>query len=98
MKVNGYAIEPFADLQGASLARANLSQANLAGANLTGADLSRAYLAGANLLGRTSLTAAWQEPTSAGQSSRVRFSLMYVSVARTAAPTGPVRWQDLTVR
>jgi hypothetical protein len=54
VEVNGYKIEPGADLAGADLAeeylvRANLYGANLTGANLTGADLTRANLTRANL-------------------------------------------------
>ena len=39
MKVNGYTIEPRADLEGANLEGANLRRANLEGANLRGANL-----------------------------------------------------------
>ena len=56
MIVNGYKIEPcanlsYADLSDADLYRANLYRANLYGANLTGADLSYANLYDANLYG-----------------------------------------------
>ncbi len=59
--VDGYTIEPNAnlaganlsgaDLGGAALSGANLSNANLTGATLTNADLSGADLSGANLYG-----------------------------------------------
>jgi len=49
--VNGYTIEPFADLEGADLVGANLAGADLAGANLVGADLKDANLMGADLWG-----------------------------------------------
>ena len=59
--VNGYKIEPFANLSEANLSRANLyganlyganlSEANLIGANLSEADLSEANLRGADLRG-----------------------------------------------
>jgi hypothetical protein len=54
MNVNGYKIEPKADLQGADLQGADLQGANLRGADLRwadlqGADLWRAHLRGANL-------------------------------------------------
>ena len=54
MIVNGYKIEPCANLSYANLSYANLSsanlyRANLYGANLTGADLSYADLCRANL-------------------------------------------------
>jgi len=56
MDINGFAIEPRADLAGANLAgadltRANLTDADLTNANLTGANLTKANLAGANLTG-----------------------------------------------
>ena len=61
MKVNGYEIEPYAnlqnanlkgaDLKGANLWGADLQDANLRGANLWGADLQDANLRGANLRG-----------------------------------------------
>ena len=44
VEVNGYTIEPGANLEGA-----NLEGANLYGANLEGANLERARLRGANL-------------------------------------------------
>ena len=47
MEVNGYTIEPGANLQGANLQGANLTGANLEGANLFGANLSIANLTGA---------------------------------------------------
>jgi hypothetical protein len=49
--VNGYTIEPKADLSGANLSGADLSEANLNGANLHGADLRGAKLHGADLRG-----------------------------------------------
>ena len=54
MEVNGYTIEPGADLAEADLTGANLSGAdlrgaNLSGANVTGADLSKAILQGATM-------------------------------------------------
>ena len=54
VEVNGYTIEPGADLRGANLRRENLKGADLTGANLrradlTGADLTEANLEGANL-------------------------------------------------
>ena len=56
VEVNGYTIEPGADLQGADLSEADLREANLeraglAGANLAGNDLTRANLVGADLTG-----------------------------------------------
>ena len=61
MKVNGYTIEPYADLRGADLSGTDLSGTDLSGADLRGADLSRAdlyradlrlaYLRGADLRG-----------------------------------------------
>jgi hypothetical protein len=56
MNVNGYEIEPGANLHSANLAGANLtgadlSCANLTGANLTGANLNYAHLHTANLAG-----------------------------------------------
>ncbi len=47
--VNGYTIEPGADLSGADLSGADLSDADLSGADLSGADLSGADLDGADL-------------------------------------------------
>ena len=47
--VNGYRIEPGADLIGADLAGASLLGAHLNGANLEGADLTGAYLVQADL-------------------------------------------------
>ena len=54
VEVNGYTIEPGADLSGVNLSGVNLSGrnlsgANLSGANLSGADLSRARLTRADL-------------------------------------------------
>jgi len=49
VEVNGYKIEPGAQLAGANLSNAKLFGANLERANLVGADLSDAKLAGANL-------------------------------------------------
>ena len=51
MIVNGYKIEPFANLKGAYLKGANLKGANLEGADLYGANLYGAYLECANLKG-----------------------------------------------
>ena len=51
MIVNGYTIEPRADLYGANLEGADLRVANLEGANLRGADLEGADLYGADLYG-----------------------------------------------
>ena len=51
VEVNGYTIEPGADLSGADLSGANLTDANLSGANLSGANLSGANLSGRNLSG-----------------------------------------------
>ena len=47
VEVNGYTIEPGANLPGADLTGAALAGADLAGANLRGANLSGAYLTGA---------------------------------------------------
>ena len=47
--INGYSIEPGANLRGANLIGANLRGANLTGADLTGANLMCANLTGANL-------------------------------------------------
>ena len=49
VEVNGYTIEPGANLSRANLAGADLEGAALVGANLCGADLTRANLRGANL-------------------------------------------------
>ena len=49
VEVNGYAIEPGADLSGRNLSGRNLSGRNLSGANLSRADLSRADLSRARL-------------------------------------------------
>ncbi len=49
MIVNGYTIEPWANLEGANLEGANLEGANLGWANLYGANLEGANLKGANL-------------------------------------------------
>ncbi len=57
VEVNGYTIEPGADLPGADLRGANLPGADLRGANLPGADLRGANLTGADLRG-ANLTAA----------------------------------------
>ena len=48
-EINGYKIEPMANLYGANLYGADLRDANLYGANLYGANLSCADLLGANL-------------------------------------------------
>ena len=44
VEVNGYTIEPEANLEGANLAGAELEEASLRGANLQGAYLTRANL------------------------------------------------------
>lgn len=49
MNVNGYKIEPMADLHGANLRGANLHGTNLRGANLNGANLRDADLRGVDL-------------------------------------------------
>ncbi len=49
VEVNGYTIEPGADLTRAKLGRTNLSGADLQGADLKGADLSSASLPKADL-------------------------------------------------
>jgi len=49
--VNGYTLEPYAHLLGASLRGADLQGANLLGANLEGANLESANLESANLRG-----------------------------------------------
>jgi hypothetical protein len=49
--INGYCIEPFADLHGANLRGADLHGANLRGANLRDANLYGADLRDANLHG-----------------------------------------------
>ncbi len=46
VEVNGYTIEPKANLSGADLRGATIYGADLSGANLTGADLERADLTG----------------------------------------------------
>ena len=51
VEVNGYTIEPGANLEKAQLERADLTKARLEGANLERADLSGANLGGANLYG-----------------------------------------------
>ncbi|MED5552029.1 MAG: pentapeptide repeat-containing protein, partial [Actinomycetota bacterium] len=51
VKVNGYTIEPGANLVGANLWGADLEEANLSGANLSGANLSGAYLGEADITG-----------------------------------------------
>ena len=51
MKINGYVIEPHANLRSANLRSADLSGANLRSAYLRSADLSGADLSGANLRG-----------------------------------------------
>ena len=51
MVINGYKIEPFANLRGANLRGANLYEADLRGANLYGADLEGANLRRASLRG-----------------------------------------------
>ncbi len=49
MEINGWTIEPWADLVGAKLAGADLSNADLTGANLRMAKLTGADLTGANM-------------------------------------------------
>ena len=44
--INGYKIEPFANLQGAQLQRARLGEMNLYSVNFRGVDLSDADLRG----------------------------------------------------
>ena len=51
VEVNGYTIEPGANLEEAYLTDAWIAEANLTGANLTGANLKRADLRRANLAG-----------------------------------------------
>ena len=51
VEVNGYTIEPGANLEGAKLFLANLTKANLLVADLTGVDLRGANLEGADLTG-----------------------------------------------
>ena len=58
VEVNGYKIEPGADLRGANLRGANLRGANLRGANLSNANLSNANLRGA-WLSNANLTRAY---------------------------------------
>ncbi len=62
VEVNGYTIEPGADLSGVNLSGADLSGADLSGADLSRARLTRADLARANLRGanltRTNLRGA----------------------------------------
>jgi len=49
LTVNGYQIEPGADLRDANLANANLKNVDVTGADLSDADLTYANLTGANL-------------------------------------------------
>ena len=49
--VNGYTVEPYANLRGANLRGANLQGSDLQGANLKSANLQGANLLGANLYG-----------------------------------------------
>ena len=49
ININGYKIEPGADLKGADLSNANLSNADLSNADLSEANLSEAKLRCANL-------------------------------------------------
>ena len=51
LEVNGYVIDPRADLKGAKLKGAQLAHVNLRGADLTDADLSGADIRGADLRG-----------------------------------------------
>ena len=48
MEVNGYKIEPGANLAGANLIKADMDGADLTGADLTGANLKDVYLNGAD--------------------------------------------------
>ena len=50
MEVNGYKVEPGADLSGANLRDVDLRYANLRNANLTEAELAGADLTGADLM------------------------------------------------
>ena len=68
LTVNGYDIEPGADLSRAELSNADLVRADLSGANLTGANLynaalNNADLNGANLTGADHLTSVWWNNT-----------------------------------
>jgi hypothetical protein len=58
MIINGYTIEPNANLKGANLTRAHLLYVNLTGANFEGANLTGANFEGANLTG-ASFTGAY---------------------------------------
>ena len=51
MVINGYVIEPGADLSGASFRRTDMTGADLSGANLTNVDFKETILVGANLSG-----------------------------------------------
>ena len=65
VEVNGYTIEPGANLRGVDLRKANLYEANLNGSNLGGALLSGANLTGA----RANKNTTWPEgfdPVAAG--------------------------------
>ena len=53
VEVNGYTIEPGADLRRADLTRAYLRATDLSGADLIGANLEEAFLAGATADERT---------------------------------------------
>jgi hypothetical protein len=71
VEVNGYKIEPGANLYGANLEEANLREARLTGVNLTDANLYSANLARANLSGATTdeVTVTWPDgfdPVAAG--------------------------------
>jgi uncharacterized protein YjbI with pentapeptide repeats len=63
--VNGYTIEPGADLLEADLAGANLSGANLSSAQIYGANLDRADLSGARADGHTTWSKGF-DPEAAG--------------------------------
>jgi uncharacterized protein YjbI with pentapeptide repeats len=70
VEVNGYTIEPGADLEGADLSGVDLREANLGGARLIEANLKGAVLDKANLTGAgANDETAWPEgydPVAAG--------------------------------
>ena len=62
VEVNGYTIEPGANLEGADLSGANLYEANLSRADLSHADLSGADLTQAAIWGaKASQNTIWPE-------------------------------------
>ena len=65
VEVNGYTIEPGANLTGANLGDANLEGANLNGAWLEGANLNGANLNGAKADEKTTWP-LWFDPVAAG--------------------------------